>query len=111
MTALKKAPSTIYGYNSFCPGCGHGIVIRLIAEVIEEMNMAEDAIGVLAVGCSCLTNRYLALDLLQAAHGRAAASAGAIKRCRPDKLVFTYQGDGDAASIGIAETLYSARKK
>lgn len=110
MAVTKEAPSTIYGYNSFCPGCGHGIVIRLIAEVIEEMGMAEDAIGVLAVGCSCLTNRCLAIDLLQAAHGRAAASAGAIKRCRPGKLVFTYQGDGDAASIGIAETLYSAQR-
>ncbi len=110
MAAERKAPSTIYGVNSFCPGCGHGIVIRLIAEAVEEMGLAENAIGVLAVGCSCLTNRYLALDLMQAAHGRAAASAGAIKRCRPEKLIFTYQGDGDAASIGIAETLYSAQR-
>lgn len=110
MAAERKAPSTIYGVNSFCPGCGHGIVVRLVAEVVEEMGLAENTIGVLAVGCSCLTNRYLALDLLQAAHGRAAASAGAIKRCRPEKLVFTYQGDGDAASIGIAETLYSAQR-
>ena len=68
MAAEKKAPSTIFGYNSFCPGCGHGIVIRLIAEVVEEMGLAEDAIGVLAVGCSCLTNRYLALDQIGRAH-------------------------------------------
>ncbi len=110
MAAEKKAPGTMYGVNSFCPGCGHGIVIRTIAEVVEEMGLARDTIGVLAVGCACLANRCLALDLMQAAHGRGAASAAAIKRCRPDKLVFSYQGDGDAASIGIAETLYSAQR-
>jgi 2-oxoglutarate ferredoxin oxidoreductase subunit beta len=110
MAVTKIVPSTIYGTNSFCPGCGHGIVIRILAETIEEMGLASDAIGVLAVGCSCLTNRMLAVDLLQAAHGRASASAAGIKRCKPNKLVFTYQGDGDAASIGIAETIYSAQR-
>lgn len=110
MAVTKYISKNIYGANSFCPGCGHGLVLRLIAEVIEEMGLSEDAIGVLAVGCSCLTNRTLGIDLLQAAHGRAPASAAAIKRCRPDKLVLTYQGDGDAVSIGISETLYSAQR-
>lgn len=110
MAVTKQISNNIYAANSFCPGCGHGIVVRLVAEVIEEMNLSQDAIGVLAVGCSCLTNRTLSIDLLQAAHGRAPASAAAIKRCRADKLVFTYQGDGDATSIGISETLYTAQR-
>lgn len=110
MAVTKEITKNIYAANSFCPGCGHGLVLRILAEVIEEMNLSENTIGVLAVGCSCLTNRTLAIDLLQAAHGRAPASAAAIKRCRQDKLVFTYQGDGDAASIGISETIYSAQR-
>jgi 2-oxoglutarate ferredoxin oxidoreductase subunit beta len=107
----REIPRSIYAANSFCPGCGHGLVLRLIAEVIDEMDMDRDTIGVLAVGCSCLTNRTLAIDLLQSPHGRASAAAAAIKRCRPEKLVLTYQGDGDAASIGIAETIYTAQRK
>lgn len=110
MAITKKIPDTIYGPNSFCPGCGHGIVVRLIAEVLDEMGMSDNAIGVLAVGCSCLVNRTLATDLMQSAHGRAAAAAAGIKRTRPNNLVFTYQGDGDAISIGISETLYSAQR-
>ena len=110
MAITKKIPDTIYAANSFCPGCGHGIVIRLIGEVLDEMGMSDRAIGVLAVGCACLTNRSLAVDLMQSAHGRGAAAAAGIKRTRPANLVFSYQGDGDAISIGIAETLYSAQR-
>lgn len=110
MQVLKEKPFSIIGSNSFCPGCGHGIVIRLIAEVLDEEELSEKAIGVLAVGCSCLVNRSMGMDLLQCAHGRAAASASAIKRVRSGNLVFTYQGDGDASSIGIAETLYAAQR-
>lgn len=110
MAITKTIPDTIYGANSFCPGCGHGIVVRLVAEVLDEMGMSDSAIGVLAVGCSCLVNRTLATDLMQSAHGRAAAAAAGIKRTRPNNLVFTYQGDGDAVSIGISETLYSAQR-
>ena len=105
MAITKKIPDTIYAANSFCPGCGHGIVIRLIGEVLDEMGMSARAIG-----CACLVNRSLAVDLLQSAHGRTAAAAAGIKRTRPGNLVFTYQGDGDAISIGIAETLYSAQR-
>ena len=108
---VREIPRSIYAANSFCPGCGHGLVLRLIAEVLDEMDIDRNTIGVLAVGCSCLTNRTLAIDLLQAPHGRATAAAAAIKRCRPEKLVLTYQGDGDAASIGIAETVYTAQRK
>ena len=110
MAITKKIPDTIYAANSFCPGCGHGIVIRLIGEVLDEMGMSDRAIGVLAVGCACLTNRSLAVDLMQSAHGRGAAAAAGIKRTRPANLVFSYQGDGDAISIGIAETIYSAQR-
>ncbi|MGI6029820.1 MAG: thiamine pyrophosphate-dependent enzyme [Candidatus Heteroscillospira sp.] len=110
MAMTKTAPKTIYGANSFCPGCGHGIVVRLVAEVLEELGRADDAIGVLAVGCACLTNRTLATDLLQAPHGRGAACAAGIKRVRSGNLVFTYQGDGDAMSIGFSETCYSAQR-
>ncbi|MBQ6214516.1 MAG: 2-oxoglutarate oxidoreductase [Oscillospiraceae bacterium] len=110
MAITKQIPDTIFAANSFCPGCGHGIVIRLIAEVLDEMDLSDRTIGVLAVGCSCLVNRTLAVDLMQSAHGRATAAAAGIKRTRPGNLVFTYQGDGDAISIGIAETLYSAQR-
>lgn len=110
MTITRKIPKSIYADNSFCPGCGHGLVLRLIAETIDEMGIDDKTIGVLAVGCSCLVNRTLAVDLLQAPHGRAPAAAAAIKRCRPENLVLTYQGDGDSESIGIAETIYSAER-
>lgn len=110
MTLTRKIPKSIYSDNSFCPGCGHGLVLRLIAETIDEMGIDSKTIGVLAVGCSCLVNRTLAIDLLQSSHGRAPAAAAAIKRCRPENLVLTYQGDGDSESIGIAETIYSAER-
>ncbi|HRT89388.1 MAG TPA: thiamine pyrophosphate-dependent enzyme, partial [Bacteroidales bacterium] len=90
---------------SYCPGCGHGTTHRIIAEVIEEENLAENTIGVCPVGCSVLMYDFLDLDIQQAAHGRAPAVATAIKRLMPEKFVFTYQGDGDLAAIGTSETI------
>lgn len=95
---------------SYCPGCTHGVVHKLIAEVIEEMEIQEKTIGVSPVGCSVLAYKFLAIDWQQAAHGRAPAVATAIARLRPDKYVFTYQGDGDLASIGTAEIIHACNR-
>ena len=94
----------------YCPGCTHGIAHRLIAEVIDEMGVRETTIGVASVGCSVFAYRYFATDFAQAAHGRAPAMATGLKRVSPDRLVFTYQGDGDLASIGAAEILHAAAR-
>ncbi|MDR2302499.1 MAG: 2-oxoglutarate oxidoreductase [Deltaproteobacteria bacterium] len=111
MGMTKKVPAYVTGVSSFCPGCGHGIVVRLIAEVVEEMGLKQyDAICALAVGCCCLVNSLMTIDRIGCPHGRAAAGASGIKRCRPDKLVFTYQGDGDAIAIGFSETVYAAQR-
>ena len=90
----------------YCPGCSHGVVHKLIAEVIDEMGMAEKTVGVSPVGCAVFMYNYLDIDCQEAAHGRAPALATAIKRLWPDRLVFTYQGDGDLACIGTAETIH-----
>jgi 2-oxoglutarate ferredoxin oxidoreductase subunit beta len=95
---------------SFCPGCGHGTAHRLIAEVIEEMDIQEQTIGISPVGCSVLMYQFLDIDMQQAAHGRAPALATAIKRMMPEKYVFTYQGDGDLAAIGTAETIHACNR-
>ena len=92
----------------YCPGCTHGIVHRLVAEVIDQLGIEADTIGVCPVGCSVLAFNYFEFDMAQAAHGRAPAVATGIKRARPEKIVFTYQGDGDLASIGMAETIHAA---
>lgn len=110
------APTLVYGHpdalthvpTHYCPGCTHGIAHRLIAEVIDEMGVREQTIGVASVGCSVFAYRYFAVDFAQAAHGRAPAMATGLKRVTPDRLVFTYQGDGDLASIGAAEILHAA---
>lgn len=94
----------------YCPGCSHGVVHKLIAEVIEEMGMEEKTIGISPVGCAVFMYNYLDIDCLEAAHGRAPALAGAIKRLWPDRLVFTYQGDGDLACIGTAETIHALNR-
>lgn len=94
----------------YCPGCSHGVVHKLIAEVIDEMGMAEKAVGVSPVGCAVFMYNYLDIDCQEAAHGRAPALATAIKRLWPDRLVFTYQGDGDLASIGTAEIVHAAHR-
>ena len=95
---------------SYCPGCGHGTAHRIIMEVIEEMGLAETTIGIAPVGCSVLAYEFMNVDMQQAAHGRAPALATAVKRLMPDKTVFTYQGDGDLAAIGTAETIHAANR-
>lgn len=94
----------------YCPGCSHGVVHKLIAEIIEEMGLAEKTIAVSPVGCAVFAYRYLDVDWLEAAHGRAPALATAAKRLWPDRLVFTYQGDGDLACIGTAETIHALNR-
>ena len=94
----------------YCPGCSHGVVHKLIAEIIEEMDAEDKTIGVAPVGCSVFAYNYIDVDFIDAAHGRAPAVATAIKRLQPDKLVFTYQGDGDLAAIGTAETIHAANR-
>lgn len=93
---------------SFCPGCDHGVAIRLIAEVIDELGLKEKSILTASIGCSVTLYDFLNVDAVEAPHGRALAEATGIKRARPDKFVFTYQGDGDFASIGLAESLHAA---
>ncbi|GAB4477090.1 MAG: thiamine pyrophosphate-dependent enzyme [Anaerolineales bacterium] len=92
----------------YCPGCTHGIAHRLIAEVMDEMGIRERAIGVAPVGCSVFAYNYFDCDFVEAAHGRAPAMATGIKRLLPDRIVFTYQGDGDLASIGMGEIVHAA---
>lgn len=94
----------------YCPGCGHGVTHRLLAEVIEEMDIQSDIIGIAPVGCSVLMYNYLDVDMQEAAHGRAPAVATGIKRLLPEKYVFTYQGDGDLAAIGTSETIHACNR-
>ena len=94
----------------YCPGCTHGIIHRLVAEAIDNLGIAGETIGVASVGCSVFTYNYFNVDMVQAAHGRAPAVATGVKRADPSKIVFTYQGDGDLASIGMAETVHSAAR-
>jgi len=102
--SLKDAP---YHY---CPGCGHSIIHRLVAEVIDELGIRERTIGVPPAGCAVLAYDYFDVDMAEAPHGRAAAVATGIKRILPDRVVFTYQGDGDIAAIGTAETIHAANR-
>ena len=95
----------------YCPGCTHGIVHRLIAETLEELGVTqENVIGVAPVGCAVFAYDYFTCDMAEAAHGRAPSVATGIKRVHPDKVVFSYQGDGDLASIGMAETVHAAAR-
>jgi 2-oxoglutarate ferredoxin oxidoreductase subunit beta len=94
----------------YCPGCTHGLIHRLVAEVIEELGVLGDAVGVAPVGCAVFAYRYFNCDMHEAAHGRAPAVATGIKRTLPDNVVFTYQGDGDLAAIGTAETVHAAAR-
>ena len=95
---------------SYCPGCGHGTAHRITMEVVEDMGIAEDTIGVAPVGCSVLAYEFMNIDMQQAAHGRAPAVATGIKRVFPEKIVFTYQGDGDLAAIGTSETIHMCNR-
>ena len=103
--ALTSAPL------HYCPGCTHGIIHRLVAEVMDELGIEGKSIGVAPVGCSVMAYNYFGCDMIQAAHGRAPAVATGIKRADPSKVVFTYQGDGDLAAIGTAETVHSAARR
>lgn len=94
----------------YCPGCTHGIIHRLVAEVIDELGVIDKTIGIAPVGCSVLAYDYFACDMMEAAHGRAPALATGIKRTNPDSVVFTYQGDGDLAAIGTAEIIHAATR-
>ena len=94
----------------YCPGCTHGIIHRLVAEVMDELGIEGKAIGIAPVGCSVMAYNYFNCDMIEAAHGRAPAIATGVKRALPDSIVFTYQGDGDLASIGMAETVHAAAR-
>ena len=118
MSAPAAAPRIIYQRPAlltdrpthYCPGCGHGIVHRLIAELLEDMDLASRTIGVASVGCSVFAYDYLAVDFVESPHGRAPAVATGVRRARPDAFVFTYQGDGDLAAIGTAEIVHAAAR-
>ena len=105
--SIPKSLKKDFRYT-FCPGCDHGIAIRLAAELLDEFNLRENTIAVASVGCSVFLYDFLDTDCVEAPHGRALASATGIKRARPDKFVLTYSGDGDFASIGLAESLHAA---
>ncbi len=107
---FKKPASLADVSTHYCPGCHHGIIHRLVAEVIDELGMQDKAIGVAPVGCSVLAYDYFAIDMFEAAHGRAPAVATGIKRVHSDSPVFTYQGDGDLAAIGCAEIVHAAAR-
>ena len=96
--------------TNYCPGCTHGIVNRLVAETIDELGVEGDAIGISPVGCSVMMYNFFNCDMLEAAHGRAPAVATGVKRVHPEAVVFAYQGDGDLASIGMAETIHAATR-
>ncbi len=111
MQALYSAPETLLRTPShYCPGCGHGIAHRLLAEIIDEWGIRGKTIGLAPVGCSVLAYNYLDIDMCEAAHGRPPAIATGIKRAHPDNIVFTYQGDGDLAAIGMAEIVHAASR-
>ncbi|MCE5186040.1 MAG: thiamine pyrophosphate-dependent enzyme [Planctomycetaceae bacterium] len=110
MTTLKRSTILKDQVTHYCPGCGHGIAHRLVAEVIEELDIREKVIGTAPVGCAVLLYNYIDCDIIECAHGRPPAVATGIKRVRPDNIVFTYQGDGDLAAIGTAETIHAANR-
>jgi len=111
MTKVFQRPASLTGKAfHYCPGCTHGIVHRLVAEVMDELNIREDTIGVAPVGCAVFAYDYFNCDMQEASHGRAPAVATGIKRVLPDKVVFTYQGDGDLASIGTGEIIHAANR-
>ncbi len=109
-TLFKRPESLTSATTHYCPGCTHGIIHRLVAEVIDELGLRERTVGIAPVGCSVLAFNYFNMDFQQAAHGRAPALATGIKRARPDLICFTYQGDGDLASIGMAEIIHAANR-
>lgn len=95
---------------TYCPGCGHGVIHKLMMEVVEELGIQQDTMGVAPVGCSVFAYDFMEIDMNQAPHGRATAVATGMKRCWPDKYIFTYQGDGDLAAIGTSETIHTCNR-
>ncbi len=110
MVVFEKPKSLTDAEFHYCPGCTHGIIHRLVAQAIDDLGVEGRAIGVAPVGCAVMAYNYFACDMVEAAHGRAPAMATGIKRSLPDSVVFTYQGDGDLASIGMAETVHAATR-
>lgn len=108
--ATFKRPSNLTDVNTFCAGCGHGMIIKALAGILEELGVADRAMGGCCVGCGMSIKQSLAYDSVQAPHGRASATSAAMKLVRPEAVVISYQGDGDAGSIGIAETIYQAKR-
>jgi 2-oxoglutarate/2-oxoacid ferredoxin oxidoreductase subunit beta len=108
--AFSKPKALSDNHTHYCPGCTHGIIHRLVAEVIDELKIAGKTVGIAPVGCAVLSYNYFNLDFQEAAHGRAPAMATGMKRVRPDLMVFTYQGDGDLASIGMGEIIHAANR-
>ena len=105
-----RTESLIDTVTHYCPGCGHGIIHRLVAEVMDDLGVREKTIATAPVGCAVLFYNYLNCDIIECAHGRSPAVATAIKRLDPEKVVFTYQGDGDLAAIGMGETIHAANR-
>ena len=111
MTTVFDRPHALKDVSlHYCPGCTHGIIHRLVAEAIDSLGIEGRCVGIASVGCSVLTYNYFNVDMIQAAHGRAPAVATGVKRADPDNIVFTYQGDGDLAAIGTAETVHAATR-
>jgi 2-oxoglutarate ferredoxin oxidoreductase subunit beta len=109
-TVFERTPTLKDCPTHYCPGCGHGIAHRLVAEVIDELGIRGRTIGIAPVGCAVLAYDYLDVDMVEVAHGRAPAVATGIKRTNPDKIVFSYQGDGDLAAIGTGEVIHAAHR-
>ena len=110
MVVFEKTKGLTNNELHYCPGCTHGIIHRLVAEALEELGLTNRTVGVASVGCSVFSYNYFNCDMIQAAHGRAPAVATGAKRANPNNIVFTYQGDGDLAAIGTAETVHSAAR-
>ncbi|MCL1816649.1 MAG: thiamine pyrophosphate-dependent enzyme [Clostridiales bacterium] len=106
----QKSPALTAAVLSYCPGCGHGIIHKLVAETLVELDVVGCAVGVAPVGCAVLAYNYLNVDMVQSPHGRAPAVATGLKRALPQNIIFTYQGDGDLAAIGTAETVHAAAR-
>ncbi|HPC94762.1 MAG TPA: thiamine pyrophosphate-dependent enzyme [Sedimentisphaerales bacterium] len=109
-TVFQRTPVLKDCPTHYCPGCGHGIAHRLLAEVIDELDIQDRTIGIAPVGCAVLAYNYLDVDMVEVAHGRAPAVATGMKRTNPDKIIFSYQGDGDLAAIGTAEIIHAAHR-
>ncbi len=110
-TLVFDQPASLLNVNThYCPGCHHGVAHRLVAELLDEMGLRDDAICIGSIGCSVFIYNYLDVDAVEAPHGRAPAVGTGVKRARPDKFVFAYQGDGDLASIGMAEIMHAANR-